>query len=64
MEVKASLLSAVAGCKVAVSDILEISANNEQRKNGLDIADFLIKRDPDCGWALSEYDYPVFWDYR
>jgi hypothetical protein len=32
------------GCKVVVSDILERNATDEDRENGLDIADYLIKQ--------------------
>jgi len=31
-------------------------------KQGFDIADYFVKRDNVFGWALSENDYPLFWD--
>jgi len=39
-EEKGKLLAAVAGCKVGISDFLEKYANEEERKQGLDIADY------------------------
>ena len=32
------------GCKIVVSDILEKNATDEEKRNGLDIADYLIKQ--------------------
>jgi len=54
--------SLAASCKIKVSDLLENNATAEQRTNGLDLADYLIKRDKDFGWALSDDGYPLFWD--
>jgi len=45
-----------------VSNLLEQHATENDKKRGLDIADYFIRRDEDCGWALSECDYPFFWD--
>jgi hypothetical protein len=50
------------GCKILVSDLLEQNATNEEREKGLDIADYLIKTDEKYGWALTDADYPFFWD--
>lgn len=50
-------------CSVTVSDLLEKVANEHQRREGWDIADYLIIRDDAFGWALSDCGYPVFWDY-
>lgn len=50
------------GCNIAISDLLERKATQDERKAGLDIADYLIKRDAMYGWAMNENDYPFFWD--
>lgn len=60
---KSLLLAAVAGCKVAVSDILEQCANDSDRANGLDIADYLLRDRDGSGLALTDFKYPVMWDY-
>ncbi|MCW3118663.1 MAG: hypothetical protein JWM28_2745, partial [Chitinophagaceae bacterium] len=39
---KGLLMAAVAGCQVAVSDILERSANDEEKIKGLDLVDYLL----------------------
>jgi predicted RNA-binding Zn-ribbon protein involved in translation (DUF1610 family) len=51
------------GYQIEVSDFLEKHATKKDRANGLDLADFFIKRDPDIGWAMAEGGYPLFWDY-
>lgn len=61
---KGLLLSAVAGCKVAVSDLLEKNATEEEKKQGLDIADYLLQVQDSTGLALTDYEYPVMWDYK
>lgn len=50
-------------CNMMVSDILENVATDEQRAKGWDLADYLVTKDETFGWALSQYGYPVFWDY-
>ena len=50
------------GCKIEISDLLEKNATQEERQAGLDIADYFIKRDETYGWAMSDNDYPLFWD--
>ncbi len=50
------------GCKIVVSDLLEKNATNEERKRGLDIADYFINQDDKFNWALNEHGYPLFWD--
>ncbi len=50
-------------CKISVSKVLENSLSVEERVNDFDLADFLIKQCPRTGFALSENDYPVFWDF-
>jgi hypothetical protein len=47
--------------KIKVSNLLETKTTAEQKTNGLDLADYLIKRDKEFGWALSDNDYPLFW---
>jgi hypothetical protein len=41
---KADEIRKTYGCKVVVSDILEKNATDEEKRNGLDIADYLIKQ--------------------
>jgi len=45
-----------------ISDLLKNNATAEQKKNGLDCADFFIRRDANYGWALTDQGYPLFWD--
>ena len=59
---KGLLLAAVAGCKVAVSDLLERLANDEDKKQGLDLADFLLRKKDATEFALTDHGYPVMWD--
>jgi hypothetical protein len=60
--IKGQLVSAIAGCKVAVSSILERMATNEDREQGLDLADFLLRKVDSTGLAVTAEGYPVFWD--
>jgi hypothetical protein len=47
---------------MSVSDILETHVSSAQERiNGLDLADYLIRTDPEFGWALKD-GYPAFWD--
>lgn len=47
---------------MTVSDVLERYVTNPvDRENGSDLADYLIRTDPEYGWALQD-GYPVFWD--
>lgn len=62
-KVKGELMAVVASCKVSVSDILEKAATPEERAEGLDIADFLLRKKDNSGLALTDDNYPVFWDY-
>lgn len=52
------------GLKILVSNFLEANASTYEKEQGLDIADFLVKRDNKFGWALSHNGYPIFWDYK
>ncbi len=61
---KGLLLAAVANCRVAVSDILERNATEEEHQSGLDIADYLLKNEDSSGLALTDHDYPVIWDLK
>lgn len=60
---KAKEIERFLNCKILVSDFLELNASDNEKELGLDIADYLIERDEKYGWALSEYQYPAFWDY-
>lgn len=53
----------LAPCKVVVSDILERNATEQQKAEGLDIADYLLKTDS-TGLALTDEGYPVLWDLK
>lgn len=61
---KSLLLAATAGCKVAVSDLLESAANEEDKRNGLDLADYLLRKEDGSGLALTDAGYPVIFDSK
>jgi hypothetical protein len=42
---------------------LESVATEEQRKDGYDLVDYLVKTDS-SGFALAEGGYPLFWDFK
>jgi hypothetical protein len=50
------------GLQIRISDLLENNASEEQKKNGLDCADFFIQTDVNYGWALTDQGYPLYWD--
>ena len=60
---KANQIKEEISCTIEVSDLLERIAAPEQKRDGLDLADYLIKRDEEFGWAITEAGYPVFWDH-
>lgn len=47
---------------IHVSDLLEKKATEEDKTKGLDLADFLIKRCVKTRFALTNDNYPLFWD--
>lgn len=51
------------GFDISVSTLIEKSATHEQRVNGYDLADYLVKKDNITGLALTESMYPLFWDF-
>jgi hypothetical protein len=59
-EVKATEIRKLGG-SIHVSEILETVATEKDREDGLDIADYLIKRD-ESGLAMSDNGYPLIWD--
>lgn len=61
---KSLLTSAVAGCRISISDILEKVATDEERTLGLDLADYLLKIQDNSGLAFTDGPYPVIWDYK
>jgi len=63
-ESKSSKLGENAGCTVAVSDHLEKNATSEEKVNGFDIADYLLRLQDGTGLALSDNNYPIFWDHK
>jgi hypothetical protein len=48
---------------VYVSDIIERIATEEERIKSLDLVDYLIKNRDNSGFAVTEFGYPIFWDY-
>ncbi len=48
--------------KITISTLLESKATAQDRAKGLDIADFFLKTDCKTGFALTEDNYPLFWD--
>lgn len=50
------------GFSVALDETLEKKLSEEEKQLGLDLADYLVIRDPKYGWALTDEGYPVFWD--
>jgi hypothetical protein len=63
-EQKAAEISRLVECQIKVSSKLENIATSEQRKLGLDLVDYLVKRDESAGWALTDENYPVMWDLQ
>ncbi|RTL60728.1 MAG: hypothetical protein EKK37_00810 [Sphingobacteriales bacterium] len=61
---KGLLMAATAGCKVVVSDILQKTVTDSEKKEGYDLADYLLAKEDSTGLALTDHDYPVMWDYR
>src|SRR6185437_5935225 len=59
---KADEVKRTTNCKIAVSDLLENIANDQQRAEGWDLADYLVKRDEAARWAITDQGYPVMWD--
>ena len=51
-----------AGFEISISDLLERYAQPEDISAGFDLADYIIRRDLEFGWAIKEEGYPVFWD--
>lgn len=61
---RAELFRNVSGCSsVKVSSILEKEAEPDQRKAGLDLADFLLHKNDSSGLALTDEGYPIIFDY-
>jgi hypothetical protein len=61
---KAELMSSITGSKIGVSDLLEKNSNDEDKKKGLDIVDYLLKNGDGTGLALTDHSYPAIWDYK
>ena len=45
-----------------VSELLEYHATEQDKANGLDLADFLTKTEAGTGIAMSDLGYPISWD--
>ncbi len=61
---KSLLMATTAGSSVTTSDLLENSASHEDRTKGLDLADYLLSVQDGSGLALTDYEYPIMWDYK
>lgn len=62
---KAQTLSKILSQPIGVSNHLEKICTETERANGWDLADFFIEqRDDGFGWALSDENYPLFWDFE
>lgn len=61
---KGVLLGSVANCEVSISDLVERLSTPDEKNSGLDIADYLLSKTDTSGLALTDYSYPVIWDYR
>gem|GEM_PF-879764 len=61
-QTRAREIQKVLSCQITVSDLLETRASDADKANGLDLADYLVKRDQQTGWALTDQGYPLFWD--
>ncbi|GAB3341523.1 DUF6371 domain-containing protein [Larkinella ripae] len=61
-EAKAQAIEQEVNCNLQISKLLEERASDQDRQKGYDIADYLVRRDADYGWALSDEEYPLFWD--
>lgn len=60
---KSKEIQSQVNCKINVSPKLENIASQEQRSQGLDLADFVLTIDKPSGNALTEKGgYPIFWD--
>ena len=61
---KAKGIQSKVECKIIVSPKLENITSQEQRPNGLDLADFVLTLDKPSGTALTEEGgYPIIWDF-
>lgn len=64
-EKRAQLFYKVSGCaSIKVSNLLEKVATSEDKAKGLDIADYLLQNQDESGLALSDFDYPIIFDYK
>lgn len=61
-QTKARELAPVLGGKIIVSNLLERTATDRDKQKGFDLTDYLLRRDPQTGWALADRNYPLFWD--
>lgn len=61
---KAASIAEKMQCKITVSKVLENALTEDERLQGSDIADFLIKQDAQTGIALTDDNYPAIWDYK
>lgn len=61
---KGQLLATVADCQVSVSDFLERHSTDEEKSQGLDIADYLLQNHDSSELALTDFNYPVIFDIK
>ncbi len=60
---KANSIKSIVKSRVIVSETLEKLSNDFEKKEGLDLADFLLKDSGSTGLALTSSGYPVMWDF-
>jgi hypothetical protein len=48
---------------VYISDIIERIATEDEKMKSLDLVDYLIQNRDKSGFAITEFGYPIFWDY-
>jgi hypothetical protein len=59
---KAAELTKDSAVNITVSDLLECRTTEQDKFNGLDLADYLVRLEPSHGWAITDEGYPLFWD--
>lgn len=62
--IKAEAVMKHVNCKIAVSDLLEREATEDQKIAGWDLADYLLLNRDHLGWAMTTEGYPLFWDIK
>lgn len=61
---RAKTITEKINCTITVSSLLENRLDESLRVNDFDLADFLVKRDEHTGIAMTDYNYPIMWDFN